>query len=107
MAAKSKVIAKLIPDIVVSGAIVGATIWLYSVAVSAAGDANLYWQSAFFFFVAAAFLAARYYSDKVSLLRLIRWVCETISFPRGLYMTVVYAVLFAAVAIVQFIRWMF
>ncbi len=107
MAAQSKVSSKLVLDIIVSSSAIGISVYLYSVAVSAEGDANLFWQSAFFFFVAAIFLAARYYSGAVSLLRLIRWVCETISFPRGLYMTVVYAGLFGTVALIQFLRWIF
>jgi hypothetical protein len=93
-------------DVAVSLAFVLALALLYRVAVSVEGAGHLFWEAAFFFVLAAAFFSARYYSEQVSLLGVIRWICERSSFPRGLYMTVVYAMVFAGVALIQLARWL-
>lgn len=107
MAATNRTIAGIVSDAVVSASIVSAGVWIYSVAVFAEDDKNLFLQAVFFSYLASIFVATRFYSGRVLVLRVIRWVCEHLSFPRGLYMTIVYAVVCSIVALVQFARWLY
>ena len=104
---KMRGLAKLALDVVLSSVLIGVCIYLYSIAVLAPENEHLFWQAGFFFFLAVVFLAACFYSNFVTLLRLIRWVCVTISFPRGSYMTIVYAGLFGMIGLIQISRWVF
>lgn len=107
MAVNKKSVFSVSVDVLISLAFIAVCVLLFSTAIAVERRANLYWQAAFFFVVSAMFLSARYYSEQITLLKFIRWICETLSFPRGLYMTLIYSGLFGAVALIQLIRWMF
>lgn len=97
---------RVVVDVSFSLAITSFLVLLYLKAVSSGPDGRLFWEAAFFFALAAVFLLAKEYANRSSLLRLVRWIYETISFPRGPYMAFVYAFVFGAVGVVQLYRWL-
>lgn len=97
----------LIINIAVTVFLVTAEIYSYNYAASDNGPDRLF-REAIFFFLNSFFIFLAYDYSRLSVIfKLIRWICENLSFPRGGFMIYVYSACFFAVGIIQAIRWIF
>ncbi len=84
---------KLLPaplDILISAILIGIMI-LLGMGTLSNGEVSGWYKPLLFFYLSLLFLAAYLNQEKLMLFKLQIWICKNFSFPRGIFMALVYA----------------